>query len=130
MVFAMALAVLRAVAQTTTPQYLFLTTSVPNGQGAFVPGIVTYTVDTTTGALTQITPPPVQTRGVPGALAINNGGTFLFAIATNSAGQGAVESFSVGSDGSLTEVGASPYTISNPQAAPIMIAVSPNGAYL
>jgi hypothetical protein len=75
-------------------------------------------------------PPPVQTRGVPGALAINNAGTFLFAIATNSAGQGAVESFNVTSDGSLTEVGTSPYTISNPQAAPISIAVSPNGEAL
>jgi hypothetical protein len=130
MIFAIALAVPSAVAQTTAPQYLFLSTSVPNGQGAFVHGIVTYTVDTTTGALTQITPPPVQTRGVPGVLAINNAGTFLFAVATNSAGQGAVESFNVASDGSLTEVGTSPYTISNPQAAPITIAVSPNGEAL
>jgi Lactonase, 7-bladed beta-propeller len=87
-------------------------------------------VDTTTGALTQITPPPVQTRAQPGALAINNTGTFLFGTATNSAGQGAVESFGVNNDGSSTEVGTSPFTISNPQAAPITIAVSPNGAYL
>jgi Lactonase, 7-bladed beta-propeller len=130
MIFAVALAAPSAVAQTATPQYLFLTTGVPNGQGAFVNGIVTYTVDTTTGALAQITPPPEQTRAVPGALAINNAGTFLFAIATNSAGQGAVESFSVRSDGSLTEIGTSPYTISNPQAAPITIAVSPNGEAL
>lgn len=130
MIFAVALAAPSAVAQTTTPQYLFLSTSVPNGQGAFVQGIVTYIVDTTTGALTQITPSPVQTRGVPGPLAINNSGTFLFAIGTNSAGQGAVESFNVASDGSLTEVGTSPYTISNTQAAPMTVAVSPNGAYL
>jgi hypothetical protein len=129
-VFSVALAAPSAVAQTTTPQYLFLSTSVPNGQGAFVAGIVTYTVDTTTGALTQITPPPVQTRGAPGALAINNAGTFLFAAGTNSAGEGAVESFNVASDGSLSEVGTSPFTVSNPQAAPITIAVSPNGAYV
>jgi len=41
-----------------------------------------------------------------------------------------VESFSVGSDGSLTEVGTSPYTVSNPQATPMTLAVSPNGEYL
>jgi len=130
MIWAAALAAPSAVAQSTTPQYLFLSTSVPNGQGAFVRGITTYTVDTTTGALTQITPPPVQTRAAPGALAINNAGTFLFATATNSASQGAMESFSVGSDGSLTEVGTSPYTISNPLATPVTLAVSPNGQYL
>jgi Lactonase, 7-bladed beta-propeller/Divergent InlB B-repeat domain/Abnormal spindle-like microcephaly-assoc'd, ASPM-SPD-2-Hydin len=129
-VFAVALATQSAVAQTTTPQYLFLAANVPNGQGAYVNGIITFTVNTTTGALTQITPPPVQTRAQPSALAINNAGTFLFAAATNSAGQGAVESFSVGSDGSLTEVGTSPYTVSNPQATPITLAVSPNGEYL
>jgi hypothetical protein len=59
-IFAVPLVVPSAVAQTTTPQYLFLSTSVPNGQGAFVAGIVTYTVDTTTGALTQITPRPCR----------------------------------------------------------------------
>jgi hypothetical protein len=59
MICAVALAAPSAVAQTTTPQYLYLTTSVPNGQGTFVVGIKTFTVDTTTGALTQITPPPV-----------------------------------------------------------------------
>jgi hypothetical protein len=62
MVFAVALAAPSAVAQTTAPQYLFLTTSVPNGQGSHVPGIITLTVNTTTGVLTPITPPPVQTR--------------------------------------------------------------------
>jgi 6-phosphogluconolactonase (cycloisomerase 2 family) len=102
------LVMILALVQTTTPQYLFLATNVPNGQGAYVPGITRFTVDTTTGALMQITPPPVRTRAQPKALAINNTGSFLFATATNSASQGAVESFSVGSDGSLTEVGTSP----------------------
>ena len=126
MVFAMvlvlvlvsALAAPSAMAQATTPQYLFTTGGVPNGQGSNVSGILTYIVDTTTGALTQITPPGVQTRATPGALAINNAGTFLFANATNSANQGAVESFNVASDGSLTEVTSSPYTVSNPLATP------------
>jgi hypothetical protein len=57
---AMVFAMICAVAQTTPPQYLYLTTSVPNGQEAFVVGIKTFTVDTTTGALTQITPRPCR----------------------------------------------------------------------
>ncbi|MFZ0882600.1 MAG: beta-propeller fold lactonase family protein, partial [Candidatus Acidiferrales bacterium] len=121
MIWAVALAAPSAVAQSTTPQYLF----VADGDE-----IKTFIVDTTTGALTPITPAPVLTRAQPSALAINNAGTFLFAAATNSAGQGAVESFIVGSDGSLTEVGTSPYTISDLQATPITLAVSPNGAYV
>lgn len=128
--FAVALAAPSAVAQATTPQYLFVVTNLPNGQGAYAPGIVTFTVNTTTGALTQIMPPPVQTRAQPSALAINNAGTFLFAAATNSADQGAAESLSVGSDGSLTEAGTSPYTVSNPLATAVTLAVSPNGQYL
>jgi hypothetical protein len=41
-----------------------------------------------------------------------------------------VEPFRVGTDGSLTEVVTSPYTISNPLATPVTLAVSPNGQYL
>lgn len=87
-------------------------------------------MNTTTGALTQITPPPVQTRALPLALAINSASTFLFAAGTNSASQGAMESFSVGSDGFLAEVVTSPYTVSSPLATPMTPAVSPNGQYL
>ncbi len=129
-IWALALAAPSTRAQTTTPQYLFVVTGVPDGSGGYVNGIKTFTVDTTTGALTQITPPPVQTRAQPSALAIDNAGTFLFAVGINSGNQGAVESFSVASDGSLTEVGTSPYTVSNPLATPVTLAVSPNGEYL
>jgi hypothetical protein len=41
--FAMVVAMTFAVVQATTPQYLFLTTSVPNGQASHVPGIMPLT---------------------------------------------------------------------------------------
>ncbi|MGB8685200.1 MAG: beta-propeller fold lactonase family protein [Candidatus Binatus sp.] len=130
MTFNVALGASGAVAQSTTPQYFFVSTTVPNGSGNNVPAIVTFTVNTATSALTQIAPPPVQTRAQPGPLAINNAGTFVFEAGTNSAGHGSVEAFSVGSDGALTEVETSPYTVSNPLATPVTLAVSPNGAFL
>jgi hypothetical protein len=119
-----------ASAQSTTPQYLYVPGGVPNGQGSNVLGITTYTVNQTTGALTQIAAPPVQARGGLGALAVNNTQTFLFAAGLNSAGQGSVEVFNTASDGSLTEVANSPFGISNPEASPQAVAVSPNGSYI
>jgi hypothetical protein len=119
-----------ASAQSTTPQYLYVPGAVSNGQGSNVLGITTYTVNQTTGALTQIAAPPVQVRGGLGALAVNNTQTFLFAAGLNSASQGSVEVFNTSSDGSLTEVANSPFGISNPQASPQAVAVSPNGSYI
>src|SRR5271156_4470782 len=126
-VFALAPA---AGAQTTAPEFLFVGQSVP-GQSGNVPGIATYTVNTTTGALAPIAAAPVQTRGQgTGALAINLAGTELFGTTTNSAGQGAVEVFNIASDGSLTEVANSPFGIGQAQALLQLIAVSPNGNFL
>ncbi len=131
LLLAISLAVPRAVAQTATPEYLFVAQGVPGPSGNVVAGIATYTVDTTSGALTPIAAAPVQPRAQGfGSLAINRAATMLFQTSINSALQNAVGVFSIASDGSLTEVPNSPFGVGQPDASLMLIAVSPNGKFL
>jgi Divergent InlB B-repeat domain/Abnormal spindle-like microcephaly-assoc'd, ASPM-SPD-2-Hydin/Lactonase, 7-bladed beta-propeller len=129
LLLAISLAVPRAGAQSATPEYLFGSQTVTGPSGS-VAVIATYTVDTTSGALTPITAAPVQPRSPGASLAINPAGTMLFQTTTNSASLGAVGVFSIASDGSLTEVPNSPFGVGQPGNSLMLIAVSPNGKFL
>ena len=131
LLLAISLAAPRAGAQTAPPEYLFVAQNVPGPSGNVVDGIATYTVNTTTGALTPIAAAPVQPRGQGNrSLAINLAGTQLFQTTTNSAGENAVGVFSIAADGSLTEVPNSPFGVGQAGNTLVLIAVSPNGKFL
>ncbi len=131
LLLAISLAGPRAGAQSAPPEYLFAAQNVPGPSGTTVAGIATYTVDTTTGALTPIAAAPVQPRGQEdGSLAINSAGTMLFQTTINSASLDAVGVFSIASDGSLTEVPNSPFGVGQSGDTLVLIAVSPNGKFL
>jgi uncharacterized repeat protein (TIGR02543 family) len=116
-------------AQATNPQYLFVSQTLPSP--ATGNGIATYIVDPTTGALTPSGATPVQPRtAVIGQLALNPAGTFLFAASQVAADDTDIGVFTVGADGQLTEIPTSPFGLSQATAAPIAVAVSPNGNYL
>jgi 6-phosphogluconolactonase (cycloisomerase 2 family) len=91
--------------------------------------VVTYSIDGTTGALTQVSadmPPTLTAQGAP-TLTIDPSGQFLFAIAQNGSGQTGVFVYSIdASTGALTAVPGSPfglvnsYTVGAPTAVSIM----------
>jgi len=106
------------------PQYLFAYV------GGGTPTIVTYTVDATSGALNLIAAPPASPKSNAVSMCVNSAATLLFTATSNSAGQAAVGVFLLGSDGSLTELTASPFSGSAAGATPITCATSRDGKFL
>jgi uncharacterized repeat protein (TIGR02543 family) len=104
---------------------VFATFNTANG-----PGVTTYTVNSTTGALTALATPPTISKAPLGNLAVNPAGTFLFATSTNSAGNGTVSVFSIAANGTTTELPASPFGISNPSGTALSLVVGRDGKYL
>jgi hypothetical protein len=128
LISAVALIVASSPAQAqngTAPQYFF---SVTGGDSSTVR---TFTVDPTTGSLVIISKPSASLKPLNGAVAtVNPAGTFLFIGTTNSIGNSAVSVSSIAFDGSVSELAASPFSISNPSSLPLALAVSPDGKYL
>jgi 6-phosphogluconolactonase (cycloisomerase 2 family) len=116
-------------------------TGLPVGSG----NISAFSIDATTGSLTELGGSPYALRPLagapssppsPGYLAVDPTGKFLYA-ACNAICLGTISAYAIGSDGSLTEVAGSPY-YSDPNvtlqtggyAAPFEIAIDPTGRFL
>jgi len=83
-----------------------------------------FSIDSGTGALTQLSGSPFAGAIYPEWLAFTSSGKYLYASNT---AYGTISGFAVGSDGSLTPVSGSPYTIGG---YPFGLAVSPSGKFL
>jgi trimeric autotransporter adhesin len=92
------------------------------GQGT----IYQYQIDLVTGALTAIPAATVTTGQSPWFGAFNPAGTFLY---VPNVGDASVSTYSVGSSGQLTKVGADAI-ITGPSDDPFGIAVDPSGKYV
>lgn len=91
----------------------------PNNNGA----ICAYTMDSTTGALSQVLGSPFPGgTGVVRSLAVDPTGTFLFAAVSDG-----VSVFRIGASGALTVVGGSPFAAG---ANPENVAVDPAGKFV
>jgi 6-phosphogluconolactonase (cycloisomerase 2 family) len=88
-------------------------------------GISAFTVDTSSGALTQIAGSPFPTGNDPQGMATDPGGKFLY---TANIQDKTVSAFTIdSSSGTLTAVSGSPFTT---QAAPAAVAIDPAGQFL
>jgi 6-phosphogluconolactonase (cycloisomerase 2 family) len=84
-----------------------------------------FSIDTTTGALTQIPGSPFATGNDPQGLATDPSGKFLYMANSN---DNTVSAFTIdGSSGTLTPVSGSPFAT---QAAPAAVAIDPAGQFL
>lgn len=100
----------------------------PNGQFAYVSNfsgntISVYTVSA--GVLTAM-PTPVPVDGSPQDLTIDSSGTHLFVPVSSGSSNGAVDVFTINSDGTLTKVTGSPYAVG---IGPRFVDVDPTGKY-
>ena len=87
--------------------------------------IFAFSIDSTTGALTQIPGSPFTTGNDPQGLATDPGGKFLYSANSN---DNTVSAFTIdGSSGTLTPISGSPFAT---QAAPAALAIDPAGQFL
>jgi hypothetical protein len=94
-------------------------------------GVSTYSVDSTTGAVSLVNAAPTSSAPpVAGPMVINSSATYLFSIGQNSAGEGAIFVYSIAPNGSIQQTAPSPYSISQPTGSPAALAISQNGQYL
>lgn len=87
-------------------------------------GISAFTVDPSSGALTQIAGSPFPTGNDPQGIATDPSGKFLY---TANIQDKTVSAFTIDSSGALTVVSGSPFTT---QAAPAALAIDPAGQFL
>jgi 6-phosphogluconolactonase (cycloisomerase 2 family) len=89
--------------------------------------VVTYQVDSNTGALFNSNPnvlQPVLTGTAPGAIAVNPGGSFLYVA---NSGSNNVSGYKINTDGSLTAMDKSPFAA---ELGPVSLAIDPSGQFL
>lgn len=109
----------------STPYWITFTS---NGQFAYVSNfggsnISVYSVSA--GVLTAM-PTPVPVDGNPQDLTIDPAGTHLFVPVSSGSSNGAVDVFTINSDGTLTKVTGSPYAVG---IGPRFVDVDPTGKY-
>ncbi len=102
----------------------------PNGEYAYVANhdditISEYSVNATTGALTALAG-VAQTDGHPMYLNIDATGSYLYAPAEDDPSNGFVDVYSIGADGTLTEVTGSPYQVG---LGPKYASIDPSGKF-
>jgi len=101
----------------------------PNSQDLYLASsgdgeVVGFSIDPTSGALTQLPHSPYTAgAGAAGIPAFSPNGDFLYVVNSTA---GTVSGWSIGSDGSLTSVGAD---VSTGGADPVWIAFTPNGEF-
>jgi hypothetical protein len=116
----LALAAPSSLAQAQT-QYIYVVSN----------GVSTYSVDSTTGAVSLVNLAPTSSAPtIDSSFAINSNATYLYSVGLNSANQGAVFVYSIAPNGALTQTAPSPYSISQPTCTPYGVALSQNGQYL
>ena len=113
-------------APTTTTKHYFA--YVVNG-GAHT--VSAYSINSSTGALTQVSGSPFATGTGPQGIAADPAGKFLY-VANYGAGAGnTVSAYTINaSSGALMQVTGSPFTIGPASSAPIALAVDPSGKFL
>jgi hypothetical protein len=109
----------RANAQTTAPQFVYVTTGTM---------IFAFQLNPTTGALTPVTGAPFDERLSPAAMAVNPAGTFLFIANGDSFNNVSVFSINT-TTGALTEVSNSPFA-TGLGVDPVSISTDANGKFL
>ena len=113
-------------APTTTTKHYFA--YVVNGGANTVSA---YSINSSTGALTQVSGSPFATGTGPQGIAADPAGKFLY-VANYGAGAGnTVSAYTINaSSGALMQVTGSPFTIGPASSAPIALAVDPSGKFL
>ncbi len=110
-----------ASAQSGSAQYLYVVSN----------GLSTYSVNSSTGAVTLVTAAPTSSAPViAGPMVINSNASYLYTIGLNSAGQGAVFVYEIAANGAMQQTSPSPYAISQPTGTPAALVLSANGQYL
>jgi len=104
-----------------TGSFLYATNNNAGGAGT----VSAYSIDQTTGALTPLSTPTFTTGAGPFFATLDPTGTYLY-VANNS--DGSVSSFSLGTDGTLTSLGAD--TVVTGSSSVYNLRVTPNGKYL
>lgn len=107
----------RSIAFTPDGKFAYIS------NGATAGGVDMYAVNGSNGALTLIGGSPASTGGdTPTSLAVDANGKYLYVANTNSA---ALSAFAIASDGKLTAISGSPYTVG---VSPEAVVIDPSGA--
>ena len=113
-------------APTTTTKHYFA--YVVNG-GAHT--VSAYSINSSTGALTQVSGSPFATGTGPQGIAADPAGKFLYVANYGAGGGNTVSAYMINaSSGALTQVSGSPFTIGSSGSGPIALAVDPTGKFL
>jgi 6-phosphogluconolactonase len=122
LLYALAITSLEVVVSSAHAQFVYVVNQFDSTIGG-------YSVDPTTGALTQISGSPFPTGQEPGALGIDPTGSFLYdAIVPSAQANGQIYGYSIDKDtGALTQVPGSPTTTGD---GPGWIGIDPLGRYV
>jgi 6-phosphogluconolactonase (cycloisomerase 2 family) len=115
---------------TVTPNAKFLYTSAANATAPLTK-VCVFSISSSSGALTEVTGgaggSPVAVGAAPQGLAADGQGHFLYVA---NSGDNTVSAFTIGSDGRLTAVAGSPFSLPAGATGPVDVNSDPSGQFL
>lgn len=114
------------IALATDPKGQFLYV-LNQGSSTAAPSISAFSINTTTGVLTELAGSPFPTVATPTAFAVSQSSSFLY-VANGTAGT--ISAFGMGSDGTLSPVTGSPFVAAGTTPNISWVSVDPKGRFV